>query len=452
MPVQGRVILIDHRKATHATCRQVLDTGGFSITTAENGRLGLEKVRRESFDVALLNLEVPDIPGIEVLKRLKQESPNTAVIALAGETARNEAAAAMQAGAFDCLEEPFTPETLAGVTARAKNHSRRVLEDSCIGRELERKMLSHVLIGRSESMNRVARFIRKAATVDAAVLVTGEPGTGKNLVARAIHRLSRRSDRRFVTVDCARCTEGLLENELFGRTGTTIPGTDAITAGKIELAGGGTLFLDEISGIATRLQEKLLKAILAQSIPARSPRSHDLSEKPADIRIISATSRDMSLEMEAGKFREDLFYRLNSIHIPLPPLRERLDDIPFLAGYYIKKFSSEKRRPARDLSGEAMLSLKRRQWPENVRELIKVLERAVDACDGKSIEPRHLPPETTDLPETPGEPDGHLARLELSEILRTLEQFGGNKTRAAKFLGINRKTLREKMQRYGLNK
>jgi DNA-binding NtrC family response regulator len=448
MPFQGRVILIDHRKAMITSCRQALEAAGFSIVTVETGGHGIEKVRQESFDVALLNLGIPDIPGIEVLRSLRQESPNTAVVVITGNAGGDEPVAALENGAFDCLSEPFTPDMLAGLVANAKSLSRRALEDSCIGLELERKMLSQVLIGRSEAMNRVGRFIRKAAAVDSTVLITGEPGTGKDVVARAIHRLSKRSDRRFVTVNCGSSAESLLERELFGLIGITIPGITEFKAGKIELADRGTLFLDGIAAIDSSSQEKLLNVILRHTIPARG----GLPEKEVNVRIISSTSRDMARELGAGNFREDLFYRLNSIHIPLPPLRERLDDIPLLANYYIRKFSVEKRVAARNLSEEALLSLKRREWPANVRELIQVLEYAVDNCEGLTIEPRNLPLETTEYPETPGDQSGgHLARLEREEILRILDRFEGNKTKAAKFLGINRKTLREKMERYGLN-
>ncbi len=446
MPLQGRVILIDHRKKMHAACRPAFQAAGFSMTATETGGHGLEKVRQESFDVALLNLEIPDTPGMEVLKKLKLESPNTAVIVFTGDSEVPSAAAAVEKGAFECLVEPFTSDTLARLALRAKNHARRVLEDSCIGLELERKMLSQVLIGRSEPMRRVGRFIRKAAMVDSAVLITGEPGTGKDVVAQAIHRLSGRSDRRFVTVDCEAGTEILLENELFGYAETTVPVTGNTAVGKIELADRGTLYLNNIAGIGIPLQEKLLKVILAQRLPARggSP------GRRVDIRIISATNRDMSRETGEGNFREELFYRLNTLHIPLPPLRERLDDIPLLADYYIRKFSAEKRLPARDLSQEAILSLKRREWSGNVRELIQTLEYAATNCDNMTIEPRNLPLENTDLPEASGVPGGHLARLERNEILKILDRFDGNKTKTAKYLGINRKTLREKMERYGI--
>ena len=446
MPPLVRIIIIDTGKSIPADCRHALAATGFTITLFESVELGLGKISQESFDVALLSREGLGRPCIEVLKRLKQESPNTAVVILAGNKDEDAAAAEAEHGAFESLSQPITPESLTKIVVTAASHTRRVLEDSCIGQELERMMLSQVLIGRSEPMTRVGRFVRKAAMVDSAVLITGEPGTGKKVVARVIHRLSRRSNGRFVTVDCRKFTEMRLESELFGYTRGSIPDTIGSPAGNIEIADSGTLFLDEIADIGGSIQEKLLQVILEQKIPSAG----NSPDKKVNIRIISATTRDMVREMDEGKFREDLFYRLNSLHIPIPPLRERLEDIPLLADYYIRKFSAEKQHPAPALSEEAMRSLKRREWPGNVSELIRVLEHAVTTCRDKTIEFRNLPPEEALTSESEQESVGHLARLEKSEILRILDQFHGNKTRAAKYLGINRKTLREKMERYGL--
>lgn len=447
MPLQGRVILIDNKKLLQADCRKALKTIGFSITSVENGEQGIEKVRQESFDVVLLSLEDLGISGTEILKNLKQESPNTAVIILKGSALDGRAEDAIKSEAFDCLRTPITPDTIVNRVVKAANQTRRALEDNCIGQELERMMLSQVLIGRSEPMDRVARLAGRAATFDTTVLITGEPGTGKKTVARAIHRLSRRSNRRFVTVDCRKSVENLLESELFGHYRSAVPDEAGNTAGKIELADGGTLLLDEIAGIGHSVQEKLLRVILEQKIPLKGK----LPEKKVDIRIISTTKCDMSREMDEGKFREDLFYRLNSIHIPMPPLSERPEDLPLLADYYVRKFSTEKQCPARALSDKAMRLLKRREWPGNVRELIQTLEYAAATCVSKTIGIRDLPETTADPLETEGEPGGYLERLEKNEILRILEHFHGNKTRAAKYLGINRKTLREKMERYGLH-
>ena len=447
MPLQGRVILIDNKELLQADCRKALKTIGFSITSVKNGKQGIEKVRQESFDVALLSLEAPGIAGTEILEKIKQESPNTAVIVLKGSAVDDRAEDAIKSEAFDCLRVPITPDTIVERVVKAANQTRRALEDTCIGQELERMMLSQVLIGRSEPMDRMARLAGKAATVDTTVLITGESGTGKKTVARAIHRLSRRSNRRFVTIDCRKSADNLLESELFGHCRNAVPDGSGNAAGKIELADGGTLLLDEIAGIGHSVQEKFLRVILEQKIPPKGK----LPEKKVNIRIISTTKYDMSRKMDEGNFREDLFYRLNSIHIPMPPLRERLEDLPLLADYYVRKFSAEKQYPTQALSDEAMRFLKRRDWPGNVRELIQTLEYAAAKCESKTIGIRDLPETMADPAETEGEPDGYLARLEKNEILRILEHFYGNKTRAAKYLGINRKTLREKMERYGLH-
>ncbi len=451
MPPQGRVLLIGGRTAVPSGCREDLLASGYSVTTAETGRLGLEKARRESFDVAVLDLEIPDLPGLQVLAQLKQESPSTAVLALAAQagsrtTGSPSAEEAMRAGAFDCIEAPGAPGALIALIGEAARHSRRALEDACIAQELERMMLAQVLIGRSEAMRRIGKFLQKAASVDAPVLVSGEPGTGKEVIARAIHRLSRRSNRRFVSVDCRKSEDRLLEIELFGTPREAVPGAAGAAAGKLRQAEGGTLFLDEISDLGAALQQRLLQVILGQGVPP----GRDASGRQADVRIVSATCRDLSRQVDAGAFREDLFWRINALRIAVPPLRERVEDIPPLADYYIRKFSAENHRPAPGVSDEAMRSLQRREWPGNVRELVGLLNRAVAACSGDSIAPGDIAPETPASPDDPGAAEGSLARLERDEILRILEQFRGNKTRAARHLGINRKTLREKMERYGL--
>ena len=292
----------------------------------------------------------------------------------------------------------------------------------------------------------LVRLIQKAAPSDSTVLITGETGVGKEVVARAIHRLSRRSKKPFVTVDCGTLVESLFESELFGHVKGAFSGAIENTIGKIELADGGTLFLDEIANISINMQSRLLRAVQEREIS----RVGSTKKKKIDVRIISATNRDLQQGVREGKFREDLYYRLNVIHIPVPPLRERLEDIPALVEYYLKKLAAEKMRPVTDISDEAMRFLKRYDWPGNVRELINALEYAVVTCEGKTIRRSDLPRATSEA-TTPGIPGGgSLARMEQSEILNALNQFRGNKTKTAEYLGINRKTLREKMQKYGI--
>ncbi len=444
--MRGKVLIIDDDESMRIGCQQVLESGGFSFATAENGSQALEKIRQESFEVALLDLRMPGMPGMEVLRRLKEESPNTAVIVITGYAAIDSAVEAIKLGAFDYLAKPFTPEALITRVERAVSAVMRALENACIGQELERKMLSQVLIGRSEAMSQVVRLIQKAAPVDSTVLVTGETGVGKEVVARAIHRLSRRSNKRFVTVDCGTLVETLFESELFGQVKGAFSGAVENTIGKIELADGGTLFLDEIANISINMQARLLRAVQEREIS----RVGSTNKKKIDVRIISATNRDLQQELREGKFREDLFYRLNVIHISVPPLRERLEDIPALVEYYLKKLAAEKGRPAAAISDEAMRFLKRCEWPGNVRELINALEYAVVTCEGKTIGLKDLPYEASGSMMPGVLIGGSLARLEQNEILSALDRFHGNKTKAAEYLGINRKTLREKMQKYGL--
>jgi DNA-binding NtrC family response regulator len=449
---RGRVLVIDDDASMRDICLHMLEAGGFSSIAVKNGSQAIERIRHESFDVALLDSRMSGLPEMEVLKRLKDESPNTAFIVMTGYASIDHAVGAIKAGAFDYLPKPFTSEALLAMVERAVNAVLRALENACIGQELERKMLSHALIGRSEAMSRVVRVIQKAAPVDSTVLITGETGAGKEVVARAIHRLSRRSDKRFVTVDCGTLVESLFESELFGHVKGAFSGAIENTIGKIELADGGTLFLDEIANISTAMQAKLLRAVQEREIS----RVGSTNKKKIDVRIISATNRDLPQWVREGKFREDLYYRLNVIHIAVPPLRERLEDIPALADYYLKKFTAEKSRQVIALSDNAMRVLKRCEWPGNVRELINALEFAVVTCEGKTIGARDLPHEISgaagsDAAVFGEQARGSLARLEKNEILATLDKFQGNKTKASEYLGINRKTLREKMQKYGIS-
>jgi DNA-binding NtrC family response regulator len=441
-----RVLIIDDKESSRQECRQILEYAGFRTASADTAEHALEKIQQESFDVALLDSALAGLPTVEALQRLKQASPNTAVIVTSQNPTISSAVESIRVGAYDYLPKPYTPDVLTKLVNQAAGATRRMLESSCIGQELHRQMLSQVLIGRSDAMNRVVRLVQKAAPVDSTVLVTGETGVGKEVVARAIHSLSRRSNKPFVTVDCGTLVESLFESELFGHVKGSFSGAVENTIGKIEQADGGTLFLDEIANISIHMQARLLRVVQEREIS----RVGSTIRKKIDVRIFSATNRDLVQAVREGKFREDLFYRLNVIHISVPALRERLEDIPVLVEYYLKKLTSEKNRPPITLSEEAMRFLKRSEWPGNVRELINALEYGVVTCERGIIGLKDLPQGAASPAGVEPATGGSLARLEQNEILNALGQFRGNKTKAAEYLGINRKTLREKMQKYGI--
>jgi two-component system response regulator HydG len=446
MASRGNVLIIDDEESLRIACEQTLELGGFRVSSAPSGLEGLELARRESFHVVLLDLRMPGMSGMEVLQKLKQDAPNAMVIVITGYATIESAVKAIKQGAYDYLPKPFTPETLIALVNRAAAAARRALESDCIGPEVDRLMPVEVLIGRSEPMNQVRRLVRKAAPMDSTILITGETGAGKEVVARAVHRLSHRSKKPFVTVDCGSLVETLFESELFGHVKGAFSGALENTVGKIELADGGTLFLDEIANITVSLQARLLRVVQEREVS----RVGSTIKKKVDVRIIAATNRDLQQEVREGRFREDLYYRLNVIHIPVPPLRERTDDIPALLGFYLKKLSAEKGRHVSGISDEAITFLKSLSWPGNVRELINALEFAVVTCEGDKIGLRDLPYESNSVTPAAGTTGGTLVQTEHNEILKALDLFHGNKTRAAEHLGINRKTLREKMLKYGL--
>jgi len=447
MSIQGNVLVIDDDESMRVGCAQTLTQQGFRVQAAENGQQGLEANGRESFDVVLLDLKMPGIRGMDVLQSLKKEAPGVAVIVITGYATIDSAVEAMKRGASDFLPKPFTPETLVSVVRKAVKARRRPLEDACVSAELDQQMLSEIVIGRSEAMERVFVLAKKAAPMDSTVLITGETGVGKEVVARAIHRMSRRREKPFVTVDCGTLVESLFESELFGHLEGAFSGAIETTEGKVELADGGTLFLDEIANINVNMQARLLRTVQEREICKVGG-----SEKiKVDVRIVSATNRDLLQEVRGGRFREDLFYRLKVVHIHVPPLRERVEDIPPLASYFLKRLAEEKGKKVTGISDEAMRFLKIHEWPGNVRELINALECAVVVCEGDTIEAKDLPyskPERASGGDGP--PAGRLVQSEREEISKALDQFNGNKTKAAQFLGINRKTLREKIRRYGI--
>lgn len=451
MPYSANILVIDDEESMRAGCVQTLAEEGHRAQAVENGQLGLEMVEQESFDAIILDLKMPGIPGMEVLRRIKASDPASIVIVITGHATIDVAVQAMRQGASDFITKPFTPEALASVVKRAIDSRRRSLENACVDLALDEKAGADMVIGRSPAIMKVTQLVRQVAPTDSTVLIHGETGVGKELVARNIHHLSRRRDKAFVVVDCGALVETLFESEMFGHTKGSFTGAMDTTQGKFELANGGTIFLDEITNVTINMQSRLLRVIQEREIS----KVGSLDRIRVDVRVISATNRDLAKEIEQGRFREDLFYRLNVVPIHLAPLRERREDIPILASYFLSQLSRSREQKAPGISDEAMQFLGQHDWPGNVRELRNAIERAMVTCKGDVISLDDLSASgsglATTASDTASSEHGALAESEKREIIRVLTHFKGHRQKAAKYLGINRKTLREKIRRYGID-
>lgn len=447
MIFSANILIIDDEESIRIGCLQTLAEEGYRVQAVEDGQSGLELTNKESFDVILLDLRMPGITGMEVLKKLKDNDQNSIVIMITGYATIDSAVEAIKMGAYDYLPKPFTTEELSAKLKNALNYRRQTLEEACMLLLYNEKKISDALIGRSSSMTKVAMLINKVAPTDSTVLITGETGVGKELVARTIHRLSKRRKKPFVTVDCGVLVETLFESELFGHTKGSFTGATTTTQGKFELANGGTIFLDEIANVSFNMQSRLLRVIQEQEIS----KVGSLQKIKVDVRIISATNKELQKEIREGKFREDLFYRINVFPIHVPPLRERRDDIIPLAHYFLKKFNLQKKKNSTKFSEEAIRYLERYDWPGNVRELKNAVERAMVTCEGNVIGLHDLSFDNHEFQQkiSPNE-EGTLAELEKKEITKVLQQFDGHKSKTAEYLGINRKTLRDKIRKYGI--
>lgn len=448
MVFSANILVIDDEESMRAGCVQTLTENGYRVQTVNNGRMGLERIAKESFDVILLDLKMPGIPGMEVLKKLKENDPNSVVIIITAYGTIDSAVEAMKQGAYDFLPKPFTPETLTSIVKRAVDSRLRALEETCVILALNEETISKTIIGQSEEMKKLILLIQKVAATDSTVLITGETGVGKELVAQTIHRLSKRADKPFVTVDCGVLVESLFESELFGHTRGSFTGAIETTQGKFELANGGTIFLDEVANISINMQARLLRVIEEREIS----KIGGIKKIKVNVRIIAATNRDLSDEIDKGNFREDLFYRLNVVPISIPNLRDRRQDIGLLAKYFLNKFSRQKKKAVTGISAEAMRSLEMYDWPGNVRELRNTIERAIVTCEAKVIGSDDLSfNESAISIKNNSSGEGRLAEMEKEKITKVLKQFNGHKSKAAEYLGINRKTLREKIRKYKIN-
>jgi two-component system response regulator HydG len=449
MSNQANILIIDDEETMRDSCRQTLFRDGHRVEAAEDGSKGLALLEAESFDLVILDLKMPGLGGMEVLKRIKEDDPESVVIVITGYATIESAVQAMKSGAYDFIPKPFTPDSLRAIVKRALDRRELVLENVLLRSELKASLGLEVIVGQSKSMKKVEELVQKVGPTDTTVLISGESGTGKELVARAIHRCSSRKDKPFVAVDCGSLVENLFESELFGHVKGSFTGATATKYGRFELANGGTLFFDEIGNIGVNIQTKLLRVIQEREIT----KVGSSQVVKVDVRIVAANNMDLQKCIKEGTFREDLFYRLSVVPISLPPLRQRKDDIPLLANYFLKKYNKKRKKSVTAISDRAMKALFEYDWPGNVRELENAIERAVVLAEDEVVRSSDLLYYGLSVEQPSRVASGASQRLvdiEKEHITKTLKTFNGHKGKTAERLGIDRKTLRLKLKKYGI--
>ena len=449
MSTQPLVLVAEDEDLMRAIVSRLLEESGYRVAAVASAEEALEVFAAEDVAVTLTDIRMAGMDGLALLDRLKDIDPEALVVVMTAYSSVDSAVAALRKGAYDYITKPFVNEDLLQSVKNALRQRELFRENRLLRRELDKRYSFSEIIGTSESLQQVFRLVEKVAATNTNILVYGESGTGKELVARAIHHNSPRADRPFVAINCGALPETLLESELFGHTKGAFTGATTARASLFRSAEGGTVFLDEIGEISQALQVRLLRAVqehevtpLGSSAPARF-----------DARIICATNRDLEREVTEGRFREDLFYRLNVIELHLPPLRERREDIPLLARHFVKRTAREQSQEEKPIEPPAMTALINYAWPGNVRELQNAIERAF-TLSGAALDLDSLPPRVRDAAgHTPAvrDPDGlrpTLEEVERRHILDTLASVNHDKTRAANILGIDLSTLYRKLKRY----
>jgi len=444
---QLRILVIDDDEHMRDACRAILLRAGHDVELASSGGEGLALVNRWAYDVILLDLRMPDMDGMDVMRQIRSQDPDAVVIVITGHGSINTAVQAMKLGAFDFLPKPFSPDELRGAVDKAQEKRHLVIENAYLKDELRRRVLPTEIVNVSAAMARVMEMADRVAPTDTTVLLTGESGTGKGLLARRLHEMSPRRDQPFVSVDCSTLVPTLFESEVFGHVKGAFTGAEANKIGKFELAGGGTLFFDEVGNISRDIQAKLLKAVEERAITKVG--SHRVVR--VDIRLVAATNQDLREAVRTGDFREDLFYRLNVLHIHLPPLRQRREDVPLLCEHFLRRFRSLGQARVRGFTPRALELLASHDWPGNIRELQNMLQRLVVMAQGPWIDISDLescgmsPNRSASLP---GDGRLRLEEVERDHIAKVLEMMGGRRSETAQALGIDRKTLRLKLRKY----
>ncbi|MBI3804343.1 MAG: sigma-54-dependent Fis family transcriptional regulator [Nitrospirae bacterium] len=451
-----QVLIIDDEKVQAAILQEILTSEGIGVTALSDSAKALELVKEVDFDLVVTDLRMPRIGGLELLRSMKTLKPSLTVIVMTAYGTIETAVQAMREGAYDYVTKPFSKDEFVMTVKRAFKSIEMENENRYLKGELGLKYQAGNILGKSQAMQNVLRMVRRVSSDDkATILITGETGTGKSVVARTIHYNSARKEEPFVEVNCAAIPEGLLESEFFGHEKGAFTGATAHRVGRFELADRGTLFLDEVAEMNGQLQGKFLHVVETRAFE----RVGGTKTVKVDVRIIAATNRDLQEEVRTGRFRGDLFYRLNVIPIHLPPLRERLEDIPILVEHFLEKFRQEGRRHVQ-ISPEATQKLMEYDYPGNVRELENLLERAVILCDGGIISPDelYLMPKEKSVSAEPSPRTFKMVGRQAIEnaekgvILEALRRHHWNKSRVAEELQIDYKTLRLKIKRYEIDR
>ena len=453
-----RLLVIDDESNMRHMLAAMLKNSGYSVDTAAEGLEGMKMLERSSYDFILCDIKMPKMDGMTFLKTAGDLVEHSTVIMMSAYGTVETAIEAMKLGAYDYISKPFKSDEVTLTLKKAEERERLKKENSFLReriRNIQADNRFDRMVGQSKAMQAVFELAKKVARHNTTVLITGESGTGKELIARGIHFYSERADGRLVPVNCGGIPENLLESEMFGYKKGAFTGADRDKAGLFEAAEGGTLFLDEIGELPLSLQVKLLRVLQESEVrPVGDPKTHKV-----DVRVITATAKNLEAEMQKGTFREDLFYRLNVMQIHLPPLRERTEDIPPLCQLFIERFNGELKKNIASISPGAMSHLMKHPWPGNVRELENVIQRAVVLADQDALLPEHLPGSVVT-----GLENGHLDTLfegfSLKEAQRSLEkkliakaltETGGNRTRAARLLEISHPSLLSKIKTYGID-
>lgn len=449
--------MVDDELSMREFLEIMLDKEGYEVLTASSGEEALQLIGEANYDLMLCDMKMPRVSGLEVLKKSQELYPHVPVIIITAYSSSESAMEALKIGAYDYIQKPFQVDEIKLIIQNALDKKQLLTENIQLKEDLYKKYRLDNIIGGSEAMLKVFELIHKVAPSKANVLISGESGTGKELVARAIHFNGPRRNKPFVTVNCGAIPENLLESELFGHKKGAFTGAIANKRGLFEMAHGGTIFLDEIGELNKNLQVKILRVIQDKTFTPVG----GTEEIEVDVRVISATNRELEEEVKAGNFREDLYWRLNVIQIKLPPLRERVEDIPRLAMYFLEKYAKEQNKNITKFSAGAMALLENYDYPGNVRELENIVERAVALESGSVISPQSLPSRLQAVsapcqsPQISLPPDGidlekTIDEIEKTLLLQALERSGGVKTKAAELLKLSFRSFRYRLEKFGL--